>query len=157
MLAGEFDDLVSQLGRFAVHPDFIQQPADAAGCPKARDISPAYVVFHEANVTDKFPRLAVQRAGDFDRSRSATRIAAEDGQRFSLEQTGQFVRIELSDLHVAGESERNVRQHGRFNLAEEVAELHFDVFLRQHILTERVGLLGDAIQQVGIHIGAEAE
>ena len=81
------------------------------------------------------------------------------GQRqlLAFEQIGQGRGIKFRDADVAREGEGGIRHDGVFDPGEEVRHLHFDVLLRQDVLAEGARLFGDFIEQVRVHVMADAE
>src|SRR5258706_4096743 len=55
------------------------------------------------------------------------------------------------------ENELRAGKDRLFDLGIEVGDLYFDVFVRQHVLTEGFGFFRDFVQQMRVYIGANAE
>ena len=60
-------------------------------------------------------------------------------------------------MNILRENDVWVRQNWLFDLGVEVRHFHFDVLRWQHVLAERARLRGDLVEQVRVHIGADAK
>ena len=157
VFARELGDLVLQFLVLTAQANLIEQEADAARGPEARDEFVIVGLVRKFHVVGEFLRLAVDRAFDLHRAVALTGVTAGEQKLLALEQVGHGRGIEFGHAHRAGEGDLGIRQHRFLDLGEEGRDFDFDVFFRQHVLAEGFCLLGDFVEQMRVHVGADAE
>ena len=137
--------------------DFVQQVAHAARGPEARDEFMVVRRTRELHFIGELAWHVVKGAIRYGGRIALTGVTTQEHESVAAKQIRQRRGIELRHAHVAGEFERRIRQHRVFDLGEERRDLHFEVFLGQHVLAEGARVLGNPVEQMGVHIGADAE
>jgi len=140
-----------------VEPDRVQQRADLAGGPQARDEDFAARVGREIDLVAIDLAVAVQLTGQRDGRRAAVAVTPGHDQLRSSEQVRQRQRgIQFLDQHVV-EVEFDVRQHGRADFAVEAAHFLVDALPDADVGTRAAKRLDQLIEQERVDIVANAE
>ena len=152
----QIDDRLHQFGILAVQPDLLHQMANGPRGPEARDERLAAFVAECLVMKGVGLLPAVGRAGQRDGGCPALTIAPGHDQLRPGEQIGQLCRVDLIGADAA-HVERDVGQNRRIDLVVERANGFVGILARSHIRRGAALILGQRIQQRGVHVVADAE
>ncbi len=156
VLARELGDLFFDFLFLAVQPDFIEQITDASCGPQARD-ERMIRLGGEGNWKFKLRFLAGQRAFEQHVALAFAFVTANEHELFALKQIGQRTGVKFAHPNAFGEFQLGIGQHGLFYFCIKTGDLHFDVLVGCHVSGTGAGFLGDFIEQMRVHIRADAE
>ena len=106
-------------------------------------------------------REALFTAADFSRQADCSRayivlITPDDDQLRILEQVAERARVDPIGFDAA-KIQLQIRQHRVVDAREEVRDFDFEVFLRLDVIADAAIVRRQLIEQVGVHIVADAE
>ena len=101
--------------------------------------------------------LAGQRAFEQHVAFAFAFVTADEHKFFTLKQIRQRVGVEFAHANAPGEFQLGIGQHGLFNFCVKTGDFHFDVLVGRDVGGAGAGFLGNFIEQMRVHIRADAE